>query len=103
MGTCIRGNILTSRDTPRSSHFPLDPGTVWERSLSPFAPCSLYLRLTEHRSLAYVEMRLILARLIWNYDLVLAGDDSERFVECRAFNLWMKGPLNVRLIPVTRQ
>jgi hypothetical protein len=53
-------------------------------------------------SLAYVEMRLILARLVWNYDLVLADEVSERFPECKSFNLWLKGPLNVRLTPVAR-
>ena len=52
-----------------------------------------------HRSLAYVEMRVILARLIWNYDLVLNDQMSERFLDCKCFNLWIKKPLNVRLIP----
>jgi hypothetical protein len=54
------------------------------------------------RSLAYVEMRLILARLIWKYNLALADDASERFLECKSFNLWVKGPLNVQLLPVER-
>ncbi len=57
--------------------------------------------LTEY-SLAYVEMRLILARLVWGYDLTLADDVSRRFLECKAFSLWMKGPLNVCLTPVAR-
>ncbi|KAL2022266.1 hypothetical protein VTK56DRAFT_5876 [Thermocarpiscus australiensis] len=54
------------------------------------------------KNLAYVEMRLILARLVWNYDLVLADRVSEEFLDCKAYNLWLKGPLNVRLIPVAR-
>ncbi|KAK4033811.1 cytochrome P450 [Parachaetomium inaequale] len=52
------------------------------------------------KNLAYVEMRLILARLIWNYNLVLGDQASESFLACKSFNLWMKGPLNIRLIPV---
>jgi hypothetical protein len=51
-------------------------------------------------SLAYVEMRLILAKLIWKYNLALADDVSERFLDGKSFNLWVKGPLNVRLLPV---
>ena len=47
-------------------------------------------------------MRLILARLVWNYDLTLADEVSERFPECKTFNLSLKGPLNVRLTPVAR-
>lgn len=47
-------------------------------------------------------MRLILARLMWNFDLELADEASERFLECKSFTLWLKGPLNVRLIPAAR-
>ncbi|KAK3903621.1 hypothetical protein C8A05DRAFT_14442 [Staphylotrichum tortipilum] len=54
------------------------------------------------KNLAYVEMRLILARLIWDYDFVLADEASERMLDSKAFSLWLKGPLNMRLIPVAR-
>ena len=53
-------------------------------------------------SLAYVEMRLVLARLIWDYDFVFADDASKDMLDSRAFSLWLKGPLNMRLIPVAR-
>jgi hypothetical protein len=42
-------------------------------------------------------MRLILARLIWNYNLILGDQASESFLDCKSFNLWMKGPLNMQL------
>ncbi len=58
--------------------------------------------LTYNTSLAYVEMRLILARLIWDYDFVLADEASGRMLDSKAFSLWIKGPLNMRLIPVAR-
>jgi hypothetical protein len=48
-------------------------------------------------------MRLILARLIWSYDLALADEAAERFLECPSFSLWLKGPLNVYLTPVQRE
>jgi hypothetical protein len=47
-------------------------------------------------------MRLILARLVWNYDMELADTVSEDFPNCKAYSLWLKGPLNIRLIPVAR-
>jgi hypothetical protein len=47
-------------------------------------------------------MRLILARLIWNFDLVL-DEKSRRWVEeLKMFLLWEKQPLFVKLTPVIR-
>lgn len=45
-------------------------------------------------------MRLILAKIIYNFDMKLA-DDSKRWIERqRAFNVWDRIPLNAYLIPV---
>lgn len=53
-------------------------------------------------SLAYAEVRLILARMIWNFDMELQKD-SHRWSEGRkAFTTWEKGSLNVRLMQVVR-
>lgn len=42
----------------------------------------------------------MLARLLWNFDLVLA-EDSEAWMETqKIYTLWEKGPLNVYLRPV---
>ncbi|KAL2262294.1 hypothetical protein VTK26DRAFT_1846 [Humicola hyalothermophila] len=54
------------------------------------------------RNLAYVEMRIILARLVWNYDLALADEASQRWMDCKTYILWLRGDLNVRLTPVVR-
>lgn len=44
-------------------------------------------------------MRLILARLVWNFDLKLA-DESRGWAEAsKVFLLWEKGPLMVHLTP----
>lgn len=52
-------------------------------------------------SLAYAEMRLILARIIFHFDLKLA--DSTRWIERqREFGLWDRIPLNVYLTPAKR-
>ncbi len=75
---------------------------IGKKFVTPFPTLRVDLRLTEN-SLAYVEMRLILVRLIWGYDLTLVDDVSRQFLECKAFSLWMKGPLNVCLTPVARE
>lgn len=53
-------------------------------------------------SLAYTEMRLVLARVIFNFDLRLA-DDSRGWIERqKVYNMWQRAPLNVYLTPVVR-
>lgn len=57
--------------------------------------------LTE-KSLAYAEMRLILARLLWNFDLELQPSCKNWIAEQKTFTLWEKGELDVKLKPVKR-
>ena len=52
-------------------------------------------------SLAYTEMRLILARILFNFDMQLA-DESVDWLGQKAYILWRKIPLNVYLTPVRR-
>lgn len=47
-------------------------------------------------NLAYSEMRLILARVLWNFDLELC-EESERWSEQFSYVLWDKRPLMCRL------
>ncbi|KAL1980637.1 hypothetical protein VTN96DRAFT_3888 [Rasamsonia emersonii] len=54
------------------------------------------------RNLAYTEMRLILARVIYNFDLRIAEDSLDWVQKQRNFLMWEKGPLNVYLTPVTK-
>ncbi|ORY62226.1 cytochrome P450 ClCP1 [Pseudomassariella vexata] len=53
------------------------------------------------RNLAYVEMRTIMARILFNFDLEIA-EDSKGWIDQKIFNLWAKGALNVYLKPVVR-
>ncbi|KAK6062962.1 cytochrome P450 [Seiridium cupressi] len=54
------------------------------------------------KNLAYAEMRLILARIIFSFDLRLA-DDSRGWLDTQgAYTLWEKPNLNVYLTPVKR-
>ena len=47
-------------------------------------------------SLAYLEMRLILARIIWNFDVELLPE-SQGWDQQKVFVLWLKNPLFVKL------
>lgn len=61
------------------------------------------IRVLTFPSLAYMEMRVILARFVWNFDLEF--DDpakSENWPDQKVFNLFSKPPLEVRLIPAKR-
>ena len=58
--------------------------------------------LADKNSLAYAEMRLILARLLWNFDLELDEMSRRWMYEMKMFLLWEKQPLYVKLTPVVR-
>lgn len=47
-------------------------------------------------SLAYVEMRLIFARLLWNFDFELVDKDFT-WTKQKAFIVWDKEPLMVKV------
>jgi len=44
------------------------------------------------KNLAYNEMRVILARVLWNFDLTLCRE-SNQWNKQKAFSFWEKGPL----------
>ncbi|KAB8292426.1 hypothetical protein EYC80_008152 [Monilinia laxa] len=54
------------------------------------------------RNLAYAEMRLILARIIWNFDLEMVDESKNWAKNMKVFLLWEKLPLYVNLKPVAR-
>lgn len=45
-------------------------------------------------------MRLALARLLWNFDLVKLDPGSENWADQKIFALWQKEPLLVYLKPI---
>lgn len=53
-------------------------------------------------SLAYVEMRMILARMIWNFDMELQEDSLAWDKKTKVFIIWDKVSMHVRLSPVIR-
>ncbi|KAL6359076.1 hypothetical protein LRP88_09276 [Fusarium phalaenopsidis] len=59
-------------------------------------PFSIGPRNCLGKNLAYAEMRLILARLLWKFDLELVSE-SKNWNDQKVFNLWEKGDLKVKL------
>ncbi|KAI1305687.1 cytochrome P450 [Xylaria venustula] len=54
------------------------------------------------RNLAYAEMRLILAKLVFNFDISLAEDSHDWIETQKAYTIWDKPPLNIHLKPLTQ-
>ena len=53
-------------------------------------------------SLAYAETRLVLARIVFEFDMQLADDSKNWIDRQRNYPLWDRVPLNVYLTPVSR-
>ncbi|KAI1484363.1 cytochrome P450 [Biscogniauxia mediterranea] len=67
-----------------------------------FQPFHLGPRNCLGRNLAYVEMKVILARVLWNFDIKISPDSHDWLKKQRVFNFWDKGPLYAYLTPVVR-
>ncbi|KAI1393328.1 cytochrome P450 [Hypoxylon trugodes] len=81
-----------------------DPKYEGDR-LDAVQPFSVGPRNCLGRNLAYSEMRLILARVIYNFDMVLADDPvNQRWLEDqKVYVIWEKPPLKVHLAPVVKK
>lgn len=49
-------------------------------------------------SLAYAEMRMILSRMVWHFDMELSPE-SAGWLDHPVYTLWNKPPLKVHLTP----
>ncbi|KAF2659438.1 cytochrome P450 [Lophiostoma macrostomum CBS 122681] len=70
-------------------------------------PFSLGPRGCIGRNLTYVELRLILGALLWNFDIEFADgaplwNPKDEFKGLRAYNTWEKSPLRVRLTDIRK-
>lgn len=52
-------------------------------------------------SIAWAELRLIVCKVFYHFDLELQ-EDSETWIDQRTFALWEKGALNVKLTAAKR-
>jgi cytochrome P450 len=48
-------------------------------------------------SLAYAEMRVILARILWNFDFEVCEESREWMDDVKAFTLWEKEKLMMKI------
>ncbi|KAK4210329.1 cytochrome P450 [Rhypophila decipiens] len=56
------------------------------------------------KNLAYMEMRVILARLLWNFDMEFADPaEGEKWIDQKCFNLWVKPDLDFKLTLAQRE
>lgn len=51
------------------------------------------------RGLAWMEMRVILAKMLWNFDWTIDAKDREPFEKAKAWHVWMKNPVQINLLP----
>lgn len=67
-------------------------------------PFSVGLRSCLGLKLAYFELRLILARMLFNFDISLPGGPKSGLIWAsqKTYATWVKEPLLVRLTPVDR-
>ncbi|KAH7093788.1 benzoate 4-monooxygenase cytochrome P450 [Paraphoma chrysanthemicola] len=67
-------------------------------NMASFQPFQMGRHVCPGMKLAYAEMRLIMARLLWNFDIALA-DENDRWDwgEQKTYILWDKKPLEVKL------
>ncbi|GFF58286.1 probable sterigmatocystin biosynthesis P450 monooxygenase stcF [Aspergillus lentulus] len=86
--------FLPERWLPEVKSDPTSPFFCDKREV--VQPFSVGPRNCIGRNLAFAEMRLILARLLWNFDLELC-EESLSWVDQRAYTIWEKPPLMCRL------
>jgi hypothetical protein len=51
-------------------------------------------------SLAYAEMRLLLAKMLWHFDFELERPEEDWYGSLRSYMVWERRDLNIRLTPV---
>ncbi|PGH23595.1 hypothetical protein AJ80_02376 [Polytolypa hystricis UAMH7299] len=54
------------------------------------------------RNLAWAEMRLVIAKLLWRFDLELVGNNEDWLERQTVCGFWEKSPLRCKLTPVKR-
>ncbi|XDG06942.1 hypothetical protein ABKA04_006557 [Annulohypoxylon sp. FPYF3050] len=93
--------LWTEPNTFAPERFLGDPKFKNDR-LDAMQPFSVGPRNCIGRNLAYAEMRLILARIIFNFDMKIADDSRQWLASQKAYSLWKKPALNIYMKPVVR-
>lgn len=69
---------------------------------SAYHPFSFGPRACLGRTLAYSEMRLILAKLVWSFDFELMDKSKDWLDQCKVMRHWVKPELAVKVTQVIR-
>ncbi|KAF4982427.1 hypothetical protein FZEAL_1945 [Fusarium zealandicum] len=105
-GTTVGVNHLSAYHSAKNFHQPLDflPGRWLENHDKPnadikasFQPFSVGPRSCLGKNLARAEMRLILARMLWRFDLELMPECQDWMDGQRIYGFWVKPPLMCRI------
>lgn len=67
-----------------------------------FKPFSFGPRNCIGINLAYAEMRLILSKLLWNFDCQLMEESNEWATSIKVYAVYQRDPLMIKLVPVVR-
>lgn len=51
------------------------------------------------KNLAYAELRLVLAKTLWSFDMKLHPETKQDWMNQRTYRLWEKPPLVVQITP----
>lgn len=72
------------------------------KCICPHLPALIEYCLADLYSLAYTEIRLILAHMIWSFDMELQKENETWGEGQKAYTTWVKGSLYVWLVRVIR-
>ncbi|XXH04551.1 hypothetical protein Hte_010968 [Hypoxylon texense] len=118
-GTTILGKHVAEGTAVQVLQWPINHDTRWWNEPMTFAPerwmkdpkyagdrleamqpFSYGPRNCLGKNLAYAEMRLILAKIIFNFDMTLSSECENWLRDQKAYVVWDKPPLNVYMTPV---
>ncbi|GFF24703.1 benzoate 4-monooxygenase cytochrome P450 [Aspergillus udagawae] len=88
------GQFIPERWLPEAKDEPASPFFSDKRDV--VQPFSVGPRDCIGRNLAYAEMRMVLARVVWNFDLELC-EESRDWKNQKIFSFWEKHPLMCKL------
>ena len=86
--------FIPGRWLPAATKDPLSP--FYNDKRDAVQPFNIGPRSCLGKPLAYNEMRIILARLLWNFDFELCAE-SEEWTKQYSYTLWEKRPLMCKL------
>lgn len=76
----------------------LDDAKFKDDKLDAVQPFILGVNVCIGRGLAWMEMRVTLAKLLWQFDWTIDGDGGKAFEQSKAWHVWMKSYVHLKLL-----